>query len=255
MAITATQVNELRQRTGVSMMQCKKALEQSQGNEEKAIEILRKQGAAKAAEKADRAMKQGVVVAREKAGKAVLAKLLCETDFVAKNSDFIAFAERAADEALKKGADATVKEMEAPLKELFTKLGENMALEIKILEGKGIGTYIHTNSKIGVLVDLKTPDSEKARDIAMHIAAMGPKHVSPDQVPAAEVDKEKEIWRELLKKEGKPEAMFDKIMFGKEKKFREESALLKQSFVKNGEMTVEQYLGTNTVTQFIRLTI
>ena len=253
--ITASQVNELRQRTGVSMMQCKKALEQANGDEEKAIDILRKAGAAKAAEKADRVMKQGIVVAKAKGDKAALVKLLCETDFVAKNPDFIALANTAVDEALKHGAEATTKSMDKRIKELFTKLGENMAIEVKVLEGKGLGHYIHTNSKIGVVVDLKVPDEEKARDIAMHIAAMGPRHIKPEDVPSAEVEKEKEIWKELLRKEGKPEAIFEKIMGGKEKKFREESSLLKQMFVKNGEQTVEQYLSGNTVVEFIRSAI
>ena len=255
MAITASQVSELRQRTGVSMMQCKRALEESKGDEEKAIEILRKMGAAKAAEKANRAMKEGIVVAETKGDKAVLVKLHCETDFVSKNPDFIALANAAAEEALKHGAEAAKEAKEAALKELFTKLGENMALEIKVLEGKGLGTYIHTNSKIGVVVDLRVPDEEKARDIAMHIAAMGPKHIRPEDVPAGEVEKEKAIWKELLRQEGKPEAMFEKIMMGKEKKFREESALLKQSFVKNGDQTVEEYLSGNTVIGFHRLSI
>lgn len=255
MAITASQVNELRQRTGVSMMQCKKALEEANGNEEKAIEILRKKGAAKAAEKADRVMKEGVVVAKVKGDKAVLVKLTCETDFVSRNPEFVALANHAADEALKHGAAEAEKSEEAPLKELFTKLGENMALQIKTLEGKGIGTYVHTNSKIGVAVNLKETDEEKARDIAMHIAAMGPKHIRPEDIPADEIEKEKSIWRELLRNEGKPEAMFEKIMMGKEKKYREESALLKQSFVKNGEQTVEQYLSDNTVVSFHRISI
>ena len=255
MPITANQVNELRQRTGVSMMQCKKALEQSGGDEEKAIEILRKAGAARAAEKADRVMKEGIVVAKTKGDRAVLVKLQCETDFVAKNPDFIALANAAADEALKHGAEAAKTAKESDLKELFTKLGENMALEIKVLEGKGLGSYLHTNSKIGVVVDLKVSDKEKARDIAMHVAAMGPRHLRPEDVPADEIEKEKAIWTELLRKEGKPEAMLEKIMMGKEKKFREESALLKQSFVKNGDQTVEEYLSDNTVVAFHRLSI
>jgi elongation factor Ts len=255
MSITASQVNDLRQRTGISMMQCKKALEEAKGNEEKAIEILRKNGAAKAAEKADRAMKQGVVIAEVKGNKAVVVKLLCETDFVSKNPEFIAIANAAAAEALKKGAAAAEKSQGAALKELFARLGENMSLEIKELEGKGIGSYVHTNGKIGTLVLLKGTDEEKARDIAMHIAALSPKHINPEDVPAEEVAKEKDIWKELLRKEGKPEAMFEKIMMGKEKKYREENALLKQSFVKNGDQTVEEYLSGNTVTEFIRMSI
>ena len=255
MSITASQVNELRQRTGISMMQCKKALEEAMGDEEKAIEILRKKGAAKAAEKSDRAMKEGIVIAEVKGDKAVLVKLLCETDFVSKNPEFIAVANAAASEALKNGAAAAEQSQAEVLKELFSRLGENMSLEVKVLEGKGIGAYIHSNSKIGTLVRLKDTNEEQARDIAMHIAAMSPKHINPEDIPEAEIAKEKEIWKELLRTEGKPEAMFEKIMAGKEKKYREESALLKQSFVKNGEQSVEQYLSGNTVAEFIRLSI
>ncbi len=255
MSITASQVNDLRQRTGISMMQCKKALEEAKGDEEKAIEILRKKGAAKAAEKSDRAMKEGIVIAEVKGDRAVLVKMMCETDFVSKNPEFIAIANAAAKEALEKGAVAAEQSQGAALKELFVRLGENMSLEVKELQGKGVAHYIHTNGKIGVLVRLKDSDDEKARDIAMHVAAMSPKHINPEDVPAAEIEKEKEIWRELLRTEGKPEAMFEKIMGGKEKKYREESALLKQSFVKDGEQTVEQYLSGNTVTEFIRLSI
>ncbi len=255
MSITAAQVNDLRQRTGISMMQCKKALEEANGNEEKAIEILRKKGAAKAAEKADRVMKEGIVIAEVKGDKAVVVKLTCETDFVSKNPEFIALANKAAAEALKKGAEKAEAVMADELKALFVRLGENMALEIKMMEGKGIGTYIHTTGKIATLVRLKDSDEDKARDIAMHIAAMSPKHINPEDVPTAEVEKEKEIWKELLKKEGKPEAMFDKIMIGKERKYREENALSKQSFVKNGDQTVEQYLSGNTVIEFMRKSI
>jgi elongation factor Ts len=255
MSITAAQVNDLRQRTGISMMQCKKALEEAEGNEEKAIEILRKKGAAKAAEKSDRAMKEGIVIAEVKGDKAVLVKLTCETDFVSKNPEFIALAGKAAAEALKKGAEAAEADMAAELKELFIRLGENMALEIRMMEGKGIASYIHTNGKIATLVRLKDSDEQKAKDIAMHIAALSPKHINPEDVPAAEVEKEKEIWKELLRAEKKPEAMFDKIMVGKEKKYREENALAKQSFVKNGDQTVEQYLSGNTVVEFSRKSI
>lgn len=255
MNITAAQVNELRQRTGISMMMCKKALIEAEGNEEKAIEILRKNGAAKAAEKSSREMREGIVVAKVKGNKAVLVKLTCETDFVSKNPEFIALANATADEALVHGADAAKQAKEEVLKELFTRLGENMALEIKSLEGEGIGHYLHTNSKIGTLVTLEKSDEATAKDIAMHIAAMSPKHIRPEEVSMEDVNKEKEIWKELLRKEGKPEAMFEKIMAGKEKKYREESALLKQAFVRNNDQTVEEFLSGNTVTKFIRLSI
>lgn len=255
MSITAAQVNELRQRTGISMMQCKKALEEAGGDEEKAIDILRKKGAAKAIEKADRVTNQGIVITKAEGNKAVIVKLLCETDFVAKNEEFRVIANNAADVALKEGAEAAKKSQEQPLKDLFAKLGENMSIEVKVMEGEGIGDYIHSNCKLGVLVNLKNPDDAKARDVAMQIAAMNPSVINPEDISSSEVEKEKEIWKAQLKEEGKPEEIWDKIMIGKEKKYREESALMKQSFVKNSEQTVEQYLEGNTVVEFIRLAI
>jgi elongation factor Ts len=255
MSITAAQVNSLRQRTGVSMMQCKKALEEVGGDEEKAIDLLRKKGAAKAAEKADRATNEGVVVTKVEGGKAAIVKLLCETDFVAKNEEFLKIANDAAETALKDGAEAAKSAAEQPMKDLFTKLGENMSIEVKVMEGEGIGDYIHSNCKIGTLVNLKSPDADKARDIAMQVAAMNPLVISPDEVADEAVEKEKEIWRDQLLNEGKPEEMLDRIMMGKEKKFREESALLKQAFVKDGDKTVEEYLEDNTVTEFVRMSV
>lgn len=253
--ITAQQVNSLRQRTGVSMMECKKALEEAGGDEEKAIEVLRKRGAAKAAKKADRETSEGVIVVKSEGSKAAIVKLQCETDFVAKNEEFMAIANAAADKAIAEGAEAAKESQASTLKDLITKLGENMSLEIKVIEGSGIGDYVHSNSKVGVVVSLKSPDAEKARDVAMHVAAMNPVVISPDEVSEESVSKEKEIWKDQLAQEGKPADIIDKIMLGKEKKFREESALLKQSFVKNGDQTVEEYLSGNEVTEFVRMSI
>ncbi len=255
MSITASQVNALRQRTGVSMMLCKKALEEANGDEEKAIEILRKKGEAKAATKADRETSEGVVVTKVADNKAAIVKLLCETDFVAKNEEFKKIANDAADKALTDGTEAAKASQEQPMKDLFTKLGENMSIEVKVLEGEGIGDYVHSNCKIGSLVKLKDSDSEKARDIAMQVAAMDPEVVNPEDVSDESVAKEKEIWADQLKQEGKPEEIIGKIMEGKERKFREENALMKQSFVKDGDKTVEQYLEGNSVTEFVRMSI
>lgn len=252
MSITATQVNELRQRTGISMMACKKALEEAGGDEDKAIDILRKKGAAKAAEKADRATSEGVVLTKVAGNRAVIVKLACETDFVAKNEEFVAIANHAADTALASGVEAAKEEADPAIKALFAKLGENMTIEVDAIEGEGIGEYLHTNGKVGAIVNLATKDAEKARDIAMHITAMNPEVVRPENLPEDVVIKEREIWAEQLKNEGKPAEMIDRIMQGKEKKFREESALIKQSFVKDGEKTVEQYLDSNSVTGFVR---
>lgn len=252
MSITAAQVNELRQRTGISMMACKKALEEANGNEEKAIEILRKKGAAKASDKADRKMKEGIVITKVKADKAVIVKLSCETDFVAKNEEFVSIAKNAVEMALKSGVDAAKAEADPALKALFTKLGENMSIEVDAIEGDGVGEYLHTNAKVGTIVKLTSKDAAKARDVAMHITAMNPVVVSPEDLPEDVVIKEREIWTEQLKNEGKSAEMIGRIMIGKEKKFREESALIKQVFVKDGEKTVEQYLEGNSVESFVR---
>ncbi len=253
--ITAQQVNDLRQRTGVSMMACKRALEEAKGDEEKAIELLRKRGEAKAVEKAGRETKEGVIITEVRGDKAAIVKLTCETDFVAKNEEFRAVAKKACDIALKEGSAAALEKSQPLIKELFAKLGENMNLDVEVMEGEGIGDYVHSNSKIGVVVRLKSADGQKSKDVAMHIAAMNPQVVHPHEISDEMVAKEKDIWKAQLTREGKPEAMHDKIMTGKEKKFREEHALLKQSFVKDGNQTVEQYLSGNTVVEFKRMSI
>lgn len=255
MSITASQVNSLRKRTGISMMQCKKALEEANGNEELAIENLRKRGEAKAASKASRDTNEGLTLTKISGNKGVIVKLSCETDFVSKNKDFIAIANNAMDIALSDGVEKAKESQEEAIKELFTKLGENMNLEIKVLEGENLASYVHSNSKIAVLVSLENPDTEKATDIAMHAAAMSPTVINPEEVSDDLVAKEKEIWREQLKNEGKPEEMLDKIMIGKERKFREENALSKQSFVKDPNLTIEAYLDGNKILDFIRVSI
>ncbi|MBI5412187.1 translation elongation factor Ts [Candidatus Peregrinibacteria bacterium] len=253
--ITAQQVNALRQRTGVSMMVCKRALEEAQGDEEKAIEIMRKKGEAKAAEKKDRTMKEGIVMTKIQGEKAAIVKAICETDFVAKNEEFRAIAAHALDIALQKGAQAALEAQQAAIKNLFTKLGENMAIDVKVMEGEGISDYVHTNGKVGALVDLTKADAEKGRDVAMQVTAMNPKVVTPSDVKEEDIAKEREIWKAQLVAEKKPAEILERIMQGKEKKFREESALMKQSFIKNGDMTVEEYLGEIKVSQFMRMGI
>ncbi len=255
MNITASQVNSLRLRTGVSMMACKKALVEAQGDEEMAIDILRKQGAAKAAAKADRETKEGIILTRVEGDRAVIVKLSCETDFVAKNEEFVAIAKSAVNTALKKGMESAKEEADPMIKELFSKLGENMSIEIDMIEGEGVGEYVHTNGRVGAILRLSSKDGDKARDVAMHITAMNPVVIRPEQLPEDLVIKEREIWTEQLKAEGKPAEMIGKIMMGKEKKFREESALIKQTFVKDGEKTIEQYLESNSVESFTRMAV
>lgn len=255
MSITAQQVNALRQRTGISMMACKKALEETGGDEEKAIDILRKRGEAKAVTKAGRETKEGIIVSKVSNGKAVMVTLYCETDFVSKNEEFISIAENAATAALEKGKEGATEEADIAIKALFTKLGENMSIEIEMLEGEGLSSYTHTNRKIGTVVSLKSSNDEMGKDIAMHITAMNPLVISPTEVSDGLVAKEREIWIDQLKNEGKPEEILEKIMMGKENKFRSEAALLKQTFVKDPEKTIEQLLGDNEILSFIRKAI
>lgn len=254
--VSASAVSSLRQRTGVSMMECKKALDEAEGNEEKAIEILRKRGIAQAAKKAARDQFEGLVFLAQKEEKAAVALLKCETDFVARDENFRKAGATLVEALLEQG-DAALKTLaEKLVPELVQKLGENISLgETHLVAGTVLGTYLHTNNKIGVIIALEGGTVEGARSVAMHAAAMNPAVIRPEEVPAEKVEKEKEIWREQLKKEGKPEAMFEKIMLGKEKKFREESALVKQPFVKDPAMTVEQFLGTAKVTAYVRLAV
>ncbi|MDD4627788.1 MAG: translation elongation factor Ts [Candidatus Peribacteraceae bacterium] len=254
--VSAAAVASLRQRTGVPMLECKKALDEANGNEEQAIEILRKRGIAQAAKKAARDQFEGVIFLAQEAGKAAIVQLKCETDFVSRADAFRAAGTALAETLLKKGEAAakTLAEETAPA--LVQKLGENITVgEMRLISGATIGTYLHTNNKIGVIISLEGGSVEAARDVAMHAAAMGPLYTRPEEVTADKVEKEKEIWREQLRKEGKPEAMFDKIMLGKEKKFREENALLKQPFVKDPTKSVEQFLGNAKVLAYVRLAI
>ncbi|PIP66013.1 translation elongation factor Ts [Candidatus Peregrinibacteria bacterium CG22_combo_CG10-13_8_21_14_all_44_10] len=251
--VTLEQIKKLRDDTGVSTMACKKALEEANGDQEKAIEILRKKGEAKAASRSERSTAQGVVAVSEGQGKVAMITLACETDFVAKNEDFINEAKKLADKVLSEGEEA---DLSGVIGDLTIKLGEKIELKNKeIFEGKNIGTYIHSNNKIGTAVVLSGGETEVARDIAMHIAAMNPGYISPDEVPVALVEKEKEIWTAQLKQEGKPENIWANIMQGKERKFREENALLKQAFVKNPEETIEKLLGDLKIETFTRMSV
>ncbi len=253
MAVSLEQLKQLRERTGVSMTACKNALEEAGGDEEKAIEILRKKGETKAAERADRATANGVVAIVEKDGKAAMLTLACETDFVSKNADFVKKAEELAERLLTDGEDA---DLSKDIADMNIQLGEKIEVkDRKVLSGKKLGRYVHMNNRIGVVISTTGGDDEVVKDIAMHIAAMKPMNLSPDDISAELVAKEKEIWREQLKNEGKPEQIWEKIMEGKEKKFREEFALLTQPFVKNPEQLIKDLLGSETVVEFHRFEV
>jgi elongation factor Ts len=253
--ISAKTVMELRNKMGVSMMACKKALVEADGDMEKAIDILRKSGAAKADKKANRETGEGAAAVF---GRAVLS-LRCETDFVARNEDFIDALNNLVKEADANGEESAKEMFESNKTDLITKLGENISFgEGKVLtEGDTVGGYLHSNRKIATLVSLSGGTEELAKDIAMHVAANAPQVISPEDVADEDVAKEKEIWAQQLKNEGKPENIIEKIMMGKEKKFREEGALLKQPFVKDPEVTIEKLLqdAGAQIESFVRITV
>jgi elongation factor Ts len=253
MEITAAQANELRKQTGVGMLACKKALEEAGGDNEKAIELLRKRGETKAAEKSDRSTGQGGVAVSGRA----LVKVLCETDFVAKNDKFIAFVEDIVKKADTDGADAAKAYFEDIKTDKIQEIGENMILDlVEVVEGGDvIGGYLHTNRKIATVVALEGGTEEQARDIAMHATAMNPLVANVEDVPVDLIEKEKEIATEQLIAEGKPEQIIEKILVGKIQKFCAERALVSQPFVKNPEQTVAQYLGDAKVVKFVRVEV
>ena len=275
MAITAKDVNKLRQMTGAGMMDCKKALTEAEGDFEKAIEILRKKGQKVSASRADRDTKEGSIFIKTNEGntEAVLIALNCETDFVGKNEEFlslgnaileVAFENAPADiPALmsEKIGDLTVQEK---ITELIGKIGEKIEVsEYVRLKGETVVPYIHAGNKLGVLVALTgingSDVTEAGKDVGMQIAAMNPVAVDESGVDASVVEKELEIGREQARAEGKPDNIIDKIAQGKLQKFYKENTLLHQQFVKDNGLTVAKYLdGVSkglTVSEFKRISI
>jgi elongation factor Ts len=275
MSISAAEVNKLRQQTGAGLMDCKKALVEANGDFDAAIDYLRKKGAKIAANRAEREANEGVVIAQTTAdGKFGVAVNLCsETDFVAKNENFINFAKRLTDLALSNKVKS-VEELYAlqldgvnvadKLQEEVAKIGEKIEVKkFAFLEGEGVVPYIHMGYRMGVLVQVNKPINAAieaaAKDTAMQIAAMNPISVNKDSIPQDVIERELEIGRDLARQEGKPEEMLDKIAQGKLNKFFKESTLLQQQFVKNSDLTVEAYLKTAdkdlTVVAFKRVTL
>lgn len=261
MGITASQVKQLRETTGVGMMECKKALVATSGDQEKAILWLRERGMSRAQKKTGRTAAEGVVVFAISPDnkKATLIELNCETDFAAKNADFMAFSKEVANLAVNSSAssleelkalpfgDSTVLEQ---LTGLISKVGENMNLRrmttLDASENGFVVGYNHMNGKIGTLVSLKGPYSEEAKDLAldlaMHVAASSPKCLNRDTVTADELEQEKELARANLKKQGKPDELIEKILLGQMNKFYSEITFLDQPFVKEPKLSVSKYL-------------
>ena len=254
MEITASLVKELRERTGAGMMECKRALSETNGDIDAAAEALRKSGAAKADKKSDRVTAEGRVGVASEGGKAVLVEVNSETDFVANDVNFKAFVDAVAAAALASGAadvealksvklasGETVEETRATA---IQKLGENIQIRrlVKIDGANTVGTYVHSNGKIGVLVELAGGNAELASGLAMHVAAMNPPHNKAADVPADFVAKEKEIELAKMseKEKAKPAEILEKIISGKINKIISEVTLYGQNYVLDGDKTVEQ---------------
>jgi len=238
------------------MMMCKKALEEAGGDEEKAIEILRKNGASAAAKKAERDQSEGSVFSASSDGKAAIVRIDCETDFVARDDNFKALGQELADTLLSGGLEKAQAAVDEKIPALVQKLGENITLgKMELAEAAVSGVYVHSNGKIGVAIGLSGGSEDLAKDIAMHAAAMNPLYVLPEEVSEEELNKEREIWKDQLAAEGKPAEIMDKIMAGKEKKFREENALTTQEFVKEPGKLVGELLGDASIVKYVRIAV
>ena len=270
--ITAADVNKLRQQTGAGMMDCKNALTEANGDFEAAIDNLRKKGAKVAASRQDRDSNEGVVIAKTTADgkRGVVVEFNCETDFVAKNADFVAFANSIADLAIEKNP-STIEELVnlelngEKLSEIIIsqtgKIGEKVGVsKFETVTGEKVIAYIHGNYRLGVLVALSAnPESadEVGKDVAMQIAAMNPVAIDKSDVDSKTIERELEIAKDVIRAEGKPEEMVEKIAAGKLNKFYKDSTLLNQEFVKDSSKSVAQFLNEVdkglTVTAFKRV--
>ena len=253
--ISASDVGKLRKQTGSGMMDCKKALVEANGDFDLAVDILRKKGQKVAAKRADRQAMEGVVIAKnnDANSKAILISLNCETDFVAKNEDFIAIAQDILDTAV--SADLSSAEAIHDLKlsngmtvaekvlEQTGVIGEKIEISAQLIQDVQVSSYIHAGNRLSTLVGFNAiTDHQVARDVAMQVAAMSPLAVDKDGIDQETIDRELEIAKDLARQEGKPEEMLEKIAFGRLNKFYKENTLLNQAFIKDGKKTVAQYL-------------
>ncbi len=264
MNITAEKVKQLRERTGAGMMECKKALVETHGDLDAAAELMRKSGLAKADKKAARVAAEGTVAVQRAGNSAVLVEVNCETDFVARSDEFQAYARELAKAALAHSpgdVEALLKlahgagSLEDERRALIAKIGENIAVRrfVRVSAPGALGSYIH-GSRIGSLVALQGGTEELARDLAMHVAAVNPAYVDAAHVPAAVLDKEREILTEQTKGENKPPDIIAKMVEGRLRKFLAEITLLGQPFVKDPDTTVEKLVkkAHAKVVQFVR---
>jgi len=259
MTITAAQVNELRKKTGAGMMDCKSALVEADGDMIKAVEILRKKGTAVAAKRADRSANEGIILTKisDDKKKGSILEINCETDFVAKSEDFVKLADKAIKTAFEKRDDSVNKLLEKNpdlndmLNDVLGKVGEKIEISRLANEEASNGLlvdYIHPGSKVGVMVKFDNVNNSSdelvdlGKDVAMQIAAMNPLCVTREEVEKATIEKEIEIYKEISRKEGKPEQILEKIAQGKLNKFYQENVLLEQAFIKDNSKTVSDLI-------------
>jgi len=253
--ITAAEVNKLRKMTGAGMMDCKKALVESEGDFDKAIDILRKKGQKVANKRADKEANEGIVMAKTTEDKkfGAVLKISCETDFVAKNEEFVAFANNVMDLILAtkpanadalKAMEMNGSTIEAGLTELVGKTGEKMELAgYECIEAENVAAYNHMGNKLATVLGLnKTGADDAGHQLAMQVAAMNPVAVDKDEVPQDVIDKEIEIGKDQARQEGKPDAILEKIAMGKLNKFFKENTLVNQDFVRDTKISVAQFL-------------
>ena len=254
--ITAAIVKELRERTGAGMMDCKKALVATEGDMEKAIDFLREKGLSQAAKKAGRVAAEGAVVAHvtEDGKVGVIVEVNCETDFVGQNENFQALAKsiaalivetNPADVETLLASELDGKAVKDVVTEAIAKIGENISVRrfvrFESAEGK-VYSYIHAGGKIGVLVDMKGGDLELGKDIAMQVAAANPQYLDRTEVPASELEHEKDILTEQARNEGKPEKIIEKMVLGRINKYYKDVCLVDQEFIKDGDLTISKLL-------------
>ncbi|HCU8171378.1 TPA: elongation factor Ts [Staphylococcus aureus] len=257
--ISAKLVKELREKTGAGMMDCKKALTETDGDIDKAIDYLREKGIAKAAKKADRIAAEGLVHVETEGNDAVIVEINSETDFVARNEGFQELVKEIANQVLDTKAETVEALMETTLpngksvderiKEAISTIGEKLSVRRFAIRTKtdndAFGAYLHMGGRIGVLTVVEgSTDEEAARDVAMHIAAINPKYVSSEQVSEEEINHEREVLKQQALNEGKPENIVEKMVEGRLRKYLQEICAVDQDFVKNPDVTVEAFLKT-----------
>lgn len=268
MAVTAQMVKELREKTGAGMMDCKKALMETNGDMEKAIDWLREKGIAKAAKKADRIAAEGLTQIGIDGNTAVIVEINSETDFVAKNDEFKTLVNDVTNFLLAKkpnSVEAALAEqindgqtLEAYLNDAIAKIGEKISLRrftvVEKTDAQIFGSYLHMGGRIAVLSVIEGADQETAKDIAMHIAASKPKYIDRDSVPQDEIEREKEVLKQQALNEGKPEHIVEKMVVGRLNKFFEEICLVDQPFVKDPDQKVGKYLQSKggKISTFVR---